>query len=242
MTDATGGRHRDKVCRTVAEALEGLDDGMRIMVGGFGLCGNPEGLIAGTLDRGVRALTLISNNAGNLGKGLATWLRAGVVRKVVCTYVGGNEDLHDLMGRGAVEVEILPQGTFVERMRAAGAGIPAFYTPTGAGTAVAEGKEVRVFDGREHVLERALHADFALIRAHSADPFGNMRFRRTARTFAPLMATAAATTVVEADALLAMGALDPDDVHLPGIFAHRVVEVSTHEDAFEHRTVRRRGA
>jgi 3-oxoacid CoA-transferase subunit A len=242
MSQHLTGRHRDKVRPTVADALEGLEDGMRVMVGGFGLCGNPEALIAGVLARGARDLTLISNNSGNQGKGLATWLRAGIVRKVVCTYVGDNEDLHALMRRDAVEVEILPQGTFAERMRAAGAGIAAFYTPTGAGTAVAEGKEVRTFDGRPHLLEHALHADFALIRAHRVDPFGNMRFRRTARTFSPLMATAAATTVVEADDLVPLGALDPDDVHLPGIFAHRIVVVGTHEDPFEHRTVRPREA
>jgi 3-oxoacid CoA-transferase subunit A len=238
MSTPLPGRHRDKVRRTVAHALEGLESGMRVMVGGFGLCGNPEALIAGVLEAGVRDLTLISNNSGNLGKGLATWLRAGIVRKVICTYVGNNEDLHALMQKGAIDVEILPQGTFVERMRAAGAGIPAFYTPTGAGTVVAEGKEARVFDGREHLLEHALSADFALIRAHRADPFGNLRFWRTARTFSPAMATAATTTVVEADALVPLGALDPDDVHLPGIFVHRILEVREHEDPFEYRTVR----
>jgi 3-oxoacid CoA-transferase subunit A len=238
MSTPLPGRHRDKVRRTVAHALEGLESGMRVMVGGFGLCGNPEALIAGVLEAGVRELTLISNNSGNLGKGLATWLRAGIVRKVICTYVGNNQDLHALMQKGAIDVEILPQGTFVERMRAAGAGIPAFYTPTGAGTVVAEGKEVRVFDGREHLLEHALSADFALLRAHRADPFGNLRFWRTARTFSPAMAMAATTTVVEADALVPLGALDPDDVHLPGIFVHRIVEVRAHEDPFEYRTVR----
>jgi 3-oxoacid CoA-transferase subunit A len=163
------------------------------------------------------------------------------VRKVICTYVGNNQDLHALMPKGAIDVEILPQGTFVERMRAAGAGIPAFYTPTGAGTVVAEGKEVRVFDGREHLLEHALSADFALLRAHRADPFGNLRFWRTARTFSPAMAMAATTTVVEADALVPLGSMDPDDVHLPGIFVHRIVEVREHEDPFEYRTVRGKG-
>jgi 3-oxoacid CoA-transferase subunit A len=242
MSTPLPGRQRDKVRRTVAHALEGLESGMRVMVGGFGLCGNPEALIAGVLEAGVRELTLISNNSGNLGKGLATWLRAGIVRKVICTYVGNNQDLHGLMQKGAIDVEILPQGTFVERMRAAGAGIPAFYTPTGAGTVVAEGKEVRVFDGREHLLEHALSADFALIRAHRADPFGNLRFWRTARTFSPAMAMAATTTVVEADALVPLGALDPDDVHLPGIFVPRIVEVREHEDPFEYRTVRGGGS
>jgi 3-oxoacid CoA-transferase subunit A len=232
------GKHRRKVRSTVPDALEGLGDGARIMVGGFGLCGNPEALISGVLDLGVRELTLISNNSGNLGKGLARWLRAGIVTRVICTYLGNNEDLHSLMAKGAIDVEVIPQGTFVERMRAAGAGIPAFYTPTGAGTVVAEGKETREFDGRSYVLERALPADFALIRAARADSFGNLRFWRTARNFQPIMATAASTTVVEADELVPLGSMDPDDVHLPGIFAHRIVEVREHENPFEYRTVR----
>jgi 3-oxoacid CoA-transferase subunit A len=240
VTTATG-RHRDKVVASAAEALAGLTDGARVMVGGFGLCGNPEALIAAVVERGVRGLTLISNNAGNLGKGLATWLRAGIVSKVMCTYLGNNEDLHRMMASGELEVEVMPQGTFVERIRAAGAGLAGFYTPTGAGTVVAEGKEVRDFDGRPHVLERALTADVALIRARRADPFGNLRFWRTARNFSPLMATAARTTIAEVDELCALGDIDPDDVHLPGVFVHRLVEVREHEDPFEYRTVRARG-
>lgn len=236
----TQGRHRNKVRATPTEALADLHDGVRIMVGGFGLCGNAEALIAGVVESGVKDLTIISNNAGNLGKGLATWLRAGIVRKVICTYIGNNDDLHRMMAAAEVEVEIMPQGTFVERMRAAGAGIAGFYTPTGVGTVVAQGKEVREFDGRSYVLERALSADFALIRAHRGDRFGNLRFWRTARNFSPIMATAARTTIAEVDELVELGAMDPDDVHLPGIFVHRVVEVRTHEDPFEYRTVRPR--
>ncbi len=234
---ASGG----KCFATAVEALADLRDGARIMVGGFGLCGNAEALIAAVLERGARDLTIISNNAGNLGKGLATWLRAGVVSKVICTYIGNNEDLHRLMADGSVEVEINPQGTFVERMRAAGAGIPAFYTPTGVGTVVAENKEVRSFDGTDYVMERALFADFALIRARRADPFGNLRFWRTARNFSPIMATAATTTIAEVDELVGLGDIDPDDVHLPGVFVQRVVEVREHEDPFEYRTVRTHG-
>jgi 3-oxoacid CoA-transferase subunit A len=234
------GRHRDKVKASVAEALADLHDGARIMVGGFGLTGNPEALIRGVVERGVRDLTLISNNAGNLGKGLATWLEAGLVRKVILSYLGSNETLHRAMAAGTVEVEVNPQGTLVERMRAAGAGIPAFYTPTGAGTVVADGKETRSFDGKDHVLERALHADLALIRARLADRFGNLRFYRTARNFSPIMATAARTTIVEADRIVELGAIDPDDVHLPGIFVHRLVEVREHEDPFEYKTTRKR--
>jgi len=234
------GRHRRKLRENVADALEGLSDGARVMVGGFGLCGNAEALIQGVLDAGVKDLTLISNNSGNLEKGLAAWLKADIVRRVICTYVGNNEDLHKKMADKSIEVEIIPQGTFVERMRAAGAGIPAFYTPTGVGTVVAEGKEHRDFDGVTNILEHALSADFALIRAHRVDAFGNVRFWRTARNFSPTMATAAHTTVVEADEVVAMGAIDPDDVHLPGIFVHRVVEVREHEDPFEYKRTRPR--
>lgn len=229
-----------KVRASAADALGGLTDGARIMVGGFGLCGNPEALIDAVVDSGVKDLTLISNNAGNLGKGLAKWLNADIVRKVICTYIGNNEDLHRRLADGTVEAEILPQGTFVERMRAAGAGIGGFYTPTGVGTVVEEGKEVREFDGRTYLLERPLRADFALIRVRQADPFGNVRFWRTARNFAPIMATAATTTVAEADELVGLGDIDPDDVHLPGIFVQRVVEVREHEDPFEYKTTRAR--
>jgi 3-oxoacid CoA-transferase subunit A len=236
-----GGRHINKLKDSVMEALEPMASGASVMVGGFGLCGNPEALIAGVVAKGLRDLHLISNNAGNLGKGLAAWLRAGAVRKVTCSYVGNNEDLQRMMKSDEVEVDITPQGTLVERMRAAGAGIAAFYTPTGVGTVVEEGKEVRTFDGRDYLLERALPADFALIRADRADPFGNLRFFRTARNFSPIMATAASTTIAEADCTVALGQLDPDDVHLPGIFVHRVVEVKEHEDPFEYRTTRPRG-
>ena len=234
------GKHRDKVVASVAEALAPLADGMTIMVGGFGLSGNPEALIRGVVERGVRDLTLVSNNAGNLGKGLATWLRAGIIGKVICSYIGGNEDLHTRMASGEVKVEITPQGTLVERMRAAGAGIPAFFTPTGVGTVVEEGKEVREIDGRRYLLERALHADVALVRARTSDGFGNLRFWRTGRNFNPVMATAARRTIVECDRLVDNGAIDPDDVHLPGIYVHAIVHVPEHEDAFEYRTVRKK--
>ena len=234
------GRHLNKVKESVQDALADLKDGSRLMVGGFGLCGNAEALIAAVATSGKKDLTLMSNNAGNLGKGLAAWLRAGIVSKIVCTYVGNNKDLHAAMADGSIDVTIIPQGTFVERMRAAGAGIPAFFTPTGVGTVVADGKESRVFDGREYIMEHALHADFALIRAHKVDHFGNVRFYRTARNFSPIMATAAEVTIVEADHLVPNGAIDPDDVHLPGGFVHRVVHVPEHEDHIEYRTVRQR--
>jgi 3-oxoacid CoA-transferase subunit A len=234
------GRHADKVVASVAEALAPLEDGMTILVGGFGLSGNPEALIRGVVERGVRHLTLVSNNAGNLGKGLATWLRAGIIDKVVCSYIGNNEDLHTRMASGEVKVEITPQGTLAERMRAAGAGIPAFYTPTGVGTVVENGKETKEIDGKRYILERSLPGDVALVRAAVSDRFGNLRFWRTARNFNPVMASAAKLTLVECDKLVDNGAIDPDDVHCAGIFVHRIVHVPEHENAFEYKTVRKR--
>jgi 3-oxoacid CoA-transferase subunit A len=234
------GRHNDKVLSSIAEALVPLKDGMTILVGGFGLSGNAEALVKGVVERGVRDLTLVSNNAGNMGKGLAQWLRAGIIRKVICSYIGGNEDLHTRMASGEVQVEITPQGTLAERMRAAGAGIPAFYTPTGVGTVVEDGKETKEIDGRRYLLERALPGDVALVRAQQSDHFGNLRFWRTARNFNPVVATAAKLTIVECDKLVPNGSIDPDDVHLPGIFVHRIVHVPEHEDAFEFRTLRKR--
>jgi 3-oxoacid CoA-transferase subunit A len=234
------GRHADKVVASVTEALAPLRDGMTILVGGFGLSGNAEALIRGVVERGVRDLTLVSNNAGNLGKGLAQWLRAGIIKKVICSYIGSNEDLHTRMASGEVAVEITPQGTLAERMRAAGAGIPAFYTPTGVGTVVEDGKETKEIDGRRYIMESALPGDVALVRAATSDHFGNLRFWRTARNFNPVMATAARLTIAECDRLVANGTIDPDDVHLPGIFVHRIVHVPEHENAFEYRTVRKR--
>jgi 3-oxoacid CoA-transferase subunit A len=234
------GRHRDKVVDSIAEALVSLQDGMTILVGGFGLSGNPEALIKGVVAHGAKDLTLVSNNAGNMGKGLALWLRAGIIRKVICSYIGGNEDLHTRMASGEVKVEITPQGTLAERMRAAGAGIPAFYTPTGVGTVVEDGKETKEIDGRRYIMERALRGDLALVRAQQSDRFGNLRFWRTARNFNPVMATAAKLAIVECDRLVDNGTIDPDDVHLGGIYVHRIVHVPEHENAFEFRTVRKR--
>ncbi len=234
------GRHANKVRASVAEALDGVGDGARIAVGGFGLCGNPEALIRGVVDAGIRDIHIVSNNAGNLGKGLALWLRAGIVREVTCSYIGNNEDLQRMMKSGEVQVNLTPQGTLVERLRAAGAGIAGFYTPTGAGTVVAEGKEVREFDGKDYLLERALKVDIALLRAHKADEFGNLRFWRTAQNYMPVMAMAAETAIAEVEELVPLGGLDPDDIHLPGIFVHRLTEVTEHEDPFEYKTSRKR--
>jgi 3-oxoacid CoA-transferase subunit A len=231
-----------KVYRTVDEALDLLRDGMTIMSGGFGLSGNPEACIEAIARRGVKGLTIISNNCGNQGMGLAVLLKNRQVRRVVCSYIGGNPDLAEQYLSGAVEVELNPQGTLAERIRAGGAGIAGFYTPTGVGTVVAEGKEVREIDGRRCVLERPLRADLAIVRAAVGDTFGNLRFYRTARNFNPLMATAADVTVAEVDRLVDAGGIDPDDVHLPGLFVKRVVEVKEHRNTIEFRTTRKRGA
>ena len=227
------GRHKSKIVASIAEALAPLTDGMTILVGGFGLSGNPEALMRGVMERGVRDLTMVSNNAGALGRGLGLWLRAGIVRKVICSYIGPNDDVHSRMAAGTLDVEVTPQGTLAERMRAAGAGIPAFYTPTGVGTLVERGKEVKEIGGKRYILEHALHGDVALVRAHTSDQFGNLRFWRTARNFNPVMATAAKLAIVECDNLVANGAIDPDDVHLAGMYTHRIVHIAEHENAFE---------
>jgi 3-oxoacid CoA-transferase subunit A len=233
------GRHMSKVVASVAEALAPLRDGMTILIGGFGLSGNPEALMRGVMERGVRDLTMVSNNAGALGRGLGLWLRAGIVRKVICSYIGPNDDVHTRMASGQLHVEVTPQGTLAERIRAAGAGIPAFYTPTGVGTIVEQGKEVKDIHGRRYILEHALPGDVALVRAHTSDRFGNLRFWRTARNFNAVMATAAKLTVVECDNLVDNGAIDPDDVHLAGIYAHRIVHVPEHANEFEYKPARR---
>ncbi|MES1165291.1 MAG: CoA transferase subunit A [Verrucomicrobiota bacterium] len=232
----------DKVYASVAEALSGLlRDGMSIMSGGFGLCGNAEACIDAIAASGVKNLTIISNNCGNQGQGLAVLLKNRQVAKVICSFVGGNPDLAEQYMSGKVQVELVPQGTFAERIRAGGAGIAGFYTPTGVGTIVAEGKEVREIDGRRYLFERPLRADLAIVRALVTDRFGNLRFYRTARNFNPLMATAADVTVVEADRIVPKGAIDPDDVHLPGLYAKRIVVVPEHRDVIEHRKIRPAG-
>jgi 3-oxoacid CoA-transferase subunit A len=232
-----------KVCGGVAEALEGLlRDGMTIMSGGFGLCGNAEACIDAIAASRIRNLTIVSNNCGNQGQGLAVLLKNGQVARVICSFVGGNPDLAEQLLAGRVQVELVPQGTFAERIRAGGAGIAGFYTPTGVGTMVAEGKELREIDGRTYLFERPLRADLAIVRAAVADRFGNLRFYKTARNFNPLMATAADVTVVETDRLVPTGSIDPDDVHLPGLFVKRIVEVREHRNVIEHRTTRAPGS
>jgi 3-oxoacid CoA-transferase subunit A len=231
---------KSKVFETADAAMDLLADGMAIMSGGFGLCGNAEACIDAIARRGVKGLTIISNNCGNQGQGLAVLLKNRQVRQVICSFIGGNPDLAEQYLAGQVQVELCPQGTFAERIRAGGAGIGGFFTPTGAGTMVAEGKETRVIDGRLQVFETPLRADLAIVRAAVGDRFGNLRFYRTARNFNPLMAMAARVTVAEVDRLVDVGALDPDDVHLPGIFVQRIVEVPAHKNVIEFKTTRSR--
>ncbi len=229
------------VFNSVAEAVADIGDGATVMAGGFGLVGIPENLIAGLRDGGARDLTVISNNCGVDDWGLGLLLRTGQIRKMVASYVGENKEFERRFLSGELEVELNPQGTLAERIRAGGAGIPAFYVPAGVGTPVADGKEVRAFGGREYLLERALTADFALIKAWKGDRDGNLVYRRTARNFNPMMATAARVTVAEVEELLEPGALDPDQVHTPGIYVHRVVHCPEVEKRVERRTTRLAG-
>ncbi len=232
----------NKVYPDAHAALAGLlHDGMTIMSGGFGLCGIPEKLIAAIGDSGVSGLTVISNNAGIDDAGLGLLLQSRQIRKMISSYVGENQLFADLYLKGELEIEFNPQGTLAERIRAGGAGIPAFFTKTGVGTLVAEGKEIREFDGESYVMERGLVADLAIIHAWKADSEGNLVYRKTARNFNPVMATAGRVTVVEVENLVEPGAIDPDHMHTPGIFVDRIVHATSFEKRIEQRTVRRRG-
>ena len=230
----------NKVFESAMDAIYDITDGATIMVGGFGLCGNPENLIRALHQKGVKNLTIISNNCGTDNEGLGILLAAGQVRKMVSTYVGENAIFERLMLEGKLEVELIPQGTFAERIRAGGAGIPAFYTPTGYGTIVAEGKEVREFDGRMYLLERALRAPFAFVKAWKGDTYGNLVYRKTARNFNPIMATAADITIAEVEELVEPGEIDPDMVHTPGIYVKRIIKGEFYKKPIEQRTVRPR--
>ena len=224
--------NRSKVYENAQQALFDLRDGMRLMSGGFGLCGIPENSIQEIARQGIKGIHAISNNIGNSGRGLAILLKNRQIVEATCSYVGGNPDLEEQMLAGEVEVHLTPQGTFSERIRAAGMGIRAFFTPTGYGTVVAEGKEVREFD-RPCVLELPLHADFAIIKAQKGDPYGNLWFKETARNFSPLMAMAASTTIVEVEELVELGDIPGEDVHLPGIFVQRIYQGTHYENAIE---------
>jgi 3-oxoacid CoA-transferase subunit A len=230
----------NKVVESVEAALADVHDGAVIMSGGFGLCGNPENLITGLLQKGVKDLTVISNNCGTTDKGLGVLLQSRQIRKMVSSYVGENKEFERQYLSGELELELNPQGTLAERIRAGAFGIGGFYTPTGVGTKVAEGKETRVIDGREYVLETPLKADFAILRAWKADEWGNLVFRKSARNFSPLMAMAAKVTIVEAEQIVKPGEIDPDEVHVPSVFVKRIVLGRDHQKWIEQRTVRPR--
>ncbi len=226
----------NKVYPSAEKALEGLKDNMTLLVGGFGLCGIPENLILALKKSGVKGLTCVSNNAGVDGFGLGMLLETRQIKKMISSYVGENKEFERQFLNQELEVELNPQGTLAERLRAGGAGIPAFFTPTGVGTVVAKDKEVREFDGRKYVMEKAIKGDFALIKAWKADPFGNLVFRKTARNFNPMMAAAGKITVVEVEEIVKYGEIDPDHVHTPGIFVQRIIKGDHYEKRIEQRT------
>src|SRR3954467_14466423 len=233
----------NKVCEDARGALDGLlFDGMTVMSGGFGLSGNPETLIDQMLKSGVKDLTVVSNNCGADGFGLWTLLNSRQIRKMISSYVGENKLFEKLYLSGELELELNPQGTLAERIRAGGAGIPAFYTKTGVGTVVAEGKPTEDFDGETYVRERWLRADLSIVKAWKGDSEGNLVFRKTARNFNPNMATAAKITIAEVEELVPDGSLEPDSIHTPGIFVSRIFQASAYEKRIEHRTVRPRNA
>src|SRR5437899_5131626 len=228
----------NKVVASAADAVARIPEGATIMMGGFGLCGIPENLIAALHARGTKGLTVISNNAGVDDFGIGILLRARQVRKMISTYVGENKEFERQFLTGELEVELVPQGTFAERIRAGGAGIGGFFTPTGYGTLVAEGKETRTIDGKPYVLERPLRADFAFVKAWKGDSLGNLVYRRTARNFNPVMATAAGVTIAEVEHLVEIGQLEPDSIHTPAIYVERIFQGKNYEKRIERRTVR----
>lgn len=228
-----------KVFQSAAAALDGVRDNMTILVGGFGLCGIPENLIAALRDSGAKGLTCVSNNAGVDDFGLGLLLQTRQIKKMLSSYVGENATFEKQYLSGELELEFCPQGTLAERLRAGGAGIPGFYTPTGVGTLVAEGKELKEFDGRTYVLERGITGDFALVKAWKADTFGNLVFRKTARNFNPMVATAGKITVAEVEEIVEVGELDPDQIHTSGVFVQRIIKAPSLEKRIEQRTVRK---
>jgi len=228
----------NKIFKNAEEAIFDISDNATLMLGGFGLCGIPENLISALVHKGVKGLTCISNNAGVDDFGIGLMLQNKQVRKMISSYVGENKEFERQLLSGELEVELIPQGTLAERCRAAGSGIPAFFTPAGVGTEVAEGKEVRVFDGKTYLLEHAFHSDFALVKAWKGDRYGNLIFKDTARNFNPMMAMAGKITIAEVEELVPLGQLDPNDVHVAGIFVHRIFEGSNYEKRIEQRTVR----
>ena len=231
----------NKVVAGAAAAVHDIHDGAVLAVGGFGLCGIPENSIAAIVKLGVKNLTCISNNAGVDDFGLGLLLQQRQIRKMISSYVGENKLFEHLVLAGELELEITPQGTLAEKLRAGGAGIPAFFTPTGVGTIIAEGKEMREFNGKKAILENALTADFAIIKAWKGDAMGNLVFRKTARNFNPMIATAGRITIAEVEELVAVGSIDPDMVHTPGIYIQRIFQGTNYEKRIEKRTIRVRG-
>jgi len=229
----------NKVFHNAAEAIEGINDGAVIMLGGFGLCGIPENCIAALTKKGVKELTCISNNAGVDGFGIGMMLEQKQVKKMISSYVGENAEFERQLLSGELEVELIPQGTLATRCMAAGYGMPAIFTPAGIGTEVADGKETRVFNGKEYLMELAFDADFAIVKAWKGDTDGNLVYRETARNFNPLMAMAGKITIAEVEELVPAGELDPDHIHTPGIYVHRVFEGKNYEKRIEQRTVRK---
>ncbi|MCB0407375.1 MAG: CoA transferase subunit A [Bdellovibrionales bacterium] len=226
-----------KIYPSAKAALEGVKDNMTILLGGFGLCGIPENLILALRDSGAKNLTCVSNNAGVDDFGLGLLLQTRQIKKMISSYVGENDTFEKQFLSGELEVELTPQGTLAEKLRAGGAGIPAFFTPTGYGTQVAEGKEEREYHGRKYILEESITGDFALVKAWKADTFGNLIYRKTARNFNPMVATAGKITVAEVEEIVEMGELDPDQIHTPGIFVQRIIQGPKYEKRIEQRTV-----
>ncbi|RZA07784.1 MAG: CoA transferase subunit A [Proteobacteria bacterium] len=227
-----------KIFSSAAEAVADIPSNVTLILGGFGLCGIPENLIKALVDKGITGLTCVSNNAGVDNYGIGLMFAKRQVKKMMSSYVGENATFEKLLLSGELEVELIPQGTLAERMRAGGAGIPAFFTPTGAGTLVAEGKETRQFDGRDYILEKAIKGDFALVKAWKADKMGNLIYRKTARNFNPMAATAGKICIAEVEEIVEVGEIDPDNVHTPAVYVDRLV-LSTFEKRIEQRTVRK---
>ncbi len=229
-----------KVFADAKTAIEGVKDNMTLLVGGFGLCGIPENAIAALRDSGVKGLTCVSNNAGVDDFGLGLLLQTRQIKKMMSSYVGENATFEKQYMAGELELEFCPQGTLAERLRAGGAGIPGFFTPTGVGTLVADGKESRTFDGREYILEKGITGDFAFVKAWKGDKFGNLVFRKTARNFNPMVAMAGKITVAEVEHLVEVGELDPDNIHTPGVFVQRIFQGTNYQKRIEQRTVQKR--
>jgi 3-oxoacid CoA-transferase subunit A len=232
----------EKIFPSAEAAIADIPDGATIMSGGFGLCGNPENLISALLAKGTKGLTVVSNNCGTTEHGLGVLLKSRQIKKMISSYVGENKEFERQFLGGELEVELVPQGTLAERIRAGGAGLGGFFTPTGAGTMAAEGKETREIDGKLYVFEKPLRADFTIVRAWKADRWGNLMFRKTARNFSPLMCMAGRVTIVEAEQIVELGALEPDQIHVPGVFVKRLVQGKGYQKWIEQRTVRPRPA